>query len=286
MKKKVLGIIIDSFSSVSQTAINSYENFYLLPLRFEIDGKQYIDNGIELQGDELIEKLNNAKKIFTSQPSPYDIEHVIDKASEECEEVIYLAISSELSSTYANATTYASKKTNVTVLDSHIVGESFIWLGKKLQKMYQDGVTSNDIIAYFEKYNKHSLNYLLPENLDSLVRGGRLKGIKKVLLTSISLSLILKVNAKGINFGGIKRSFMGAVKKTVTSLIDFIGGETQIKNYEFQILHGGNEKAVTVAESIMRKFNITPAAKPFATPIILIHTGTGCISIAVSPKIN
>lgn len=284
MKKK-LGILLDSFVGIPKNKIEEM-GYHMVPLQFSVDGITYVDDGINPTGDEMLKMLENAKEAFTSLPSLGLIEQTVKEMSKEYDDVIALPINSSLSSTYNTIAVSAKNYSNFHVIDNHLCGDEFIWVAQELQKRYQEGQTIDQLKVFIDKYNDLSINYLIPEKLDSLIRGGRLKGVKKVILTSLNLSPILKVTQKGINLGGLKRTLKGAIKKAILSMLDFIGGEDKIENFDFQIIHGGSNKTVEIAKDILFSLGITTRSTPRASATVIVHTGNGCISLAVSPKIE
>ncbi|UVD81766.1 DegV family protein [Mycoplasma iguanae] len=284
-ENKKLGILLDSFSGYSQIEIEKL-GYHMIPLQFTIDNKSYVDNGIELSFEEMTNMIQNSSSASTSLPSLALIEEKLQQMSEQYEHTIVLTLSSKLSSTFETVFVNAKKFNNIFPIDNHMCGEEAIWVAKELEKRYAEGAAIENLIEFVEKYNSKTQNYLIPENLDHLIRGGRLKGIKKTILKNLKLFPILKVTEKGITLGGLKRSSENAIKKSIASLLDFIGGESEAHKFDFQIIHGGNYPAILLAEKAFEAKNlkITSIVKSSAT--VLIHTGIGCISIAVSPKVE
>lgn len=284
MKKK-LGILLDSFPGVSKKEIEA-NGFRMIPLQFSIDGKDYVDDGEQFNNEQLYELVKNSNEARTSLPSPAVIEEAVETMSEEYENVIALLVSEKLSSTYQTTKTFASGKKNFHVINNWFCGDQALEMGKFLVKKAEEGASIEDLIKYIEAAKKKSLNYLIPKSLTALIKGGRLTGVKKLILNSLGLVPLLKVDETGINADGVKRTLKGSFDKVIEKLIDFIGGSDKIQDFEFKFIYAGEPTVLETGLNCLEKANIKINKVNWASATVMIHTGHDCSSIAVWPKLE
>ena len=97
MSEKI-AIVLDSGSDVNKKFKDQY-NIKSLPLRINIEGKEYID-GVDIEMAEVLRRLEETK-VTTSLPSGQDIVDALEALKNEgYTHVIVVTISSGLSGTY------------------------------------------------------------------------------------------------------------------------------------------------------------------------------------------
>ncbi|MBN3535021.1 DegV family protein [Mycoplasma procyoni] len=283
---KKLGILLDSFGGVSEKVINE-AGFEMIPLQFTIDDVNYIDDGNTLTNREVSEKVKNCTSAATSLPALARIEDTLAKMNEEYENVIAFVTSSAISSTYQ--TTVVSSRQygdKFKIIDNHFFGNQAFELAKMLVELSDKGIEIDRLVEIATDVANRSQNFLIVKDLSSLIRGGRLKGIKKVILNSLKLIPLLKVDETGINFSGLKRTLKGSYSKVIEKLIEFIGGETKLEDYEFRFMYAGDEEMFEKAKETLEGYDAKIDKEDIASATVLVHTGFGCSSIGVWPKLS
>lgn len=101
---KNIRFIVDSTFGVKEDYIKEHK-IEIVPLNVIIDDKTYLD-GIDIPLYDVIDAVNDGKKVTTSQPSPGRYMESFDKLfSEGADQIIVLTISSVLSGTIGSANT-------------------------------------------------------------------------------------------------------------------------------------------------------------------------------------
>ncbi|TDV24283.1 DegV family protein with EDD domain [Mycoplasmopsis mustelae] len=223
---KKLGIIVDSFSCLSAKQAEE-KGFKFLPLQIEIDGVLYEDDFDD--NLELLHKISTATKITTSLPKLEKMQKIIKDASKEYDEVIYLGLSQHLSNTFSQASSIATECQNVFVMENHLVGNQIVRTVEHFKKMYENGATINDLFTKLNDINETSKTFIVPYKLDFLLKGGRLSGIKKFLLSKFKVYPILNYNEEGkVKSIAIKQNFKNAVYKAFDLVNEYID---ELKSY-------------------------------------------------------
>ena len=98
---KKTGILTDSHSGITQQEAKEL-GIYVLPMPFYINEECHYE-GKDISRDEFIEYLKNDGNVSTSQPSPESVMNMWDDILKECEEIVYIPISSGLSGSCSTA---------------------------------------------------------------------------------------------------------------------------------------------------------------------------------------
>lgn len=181
----MIKIIADSTCNLSDEIIEKYD-ISIVPLFITIKDKTYID-GEEITPDEMYSQLASLEKLpTTGAPSP---EKVLESYEEFVEkgykEIIFIAMSSGTSAVYQSAeiakTLYYEKHKNsdtkIYVVDSLSMSHGSGYLIMKSAMMRDNGASYEEIIEFNEKYKKRVKHYLSVDDLDNLLKSGRLSNV-------------------------------------------------------------------------------------------------------------
>lgn len=279
---KKLGIILDSFSGLSKEYANE-KGFGFFSLQSEIDNEIFFD-GID-QPVKMLNKLENASQMKTSLPNIDEMETVINHFAQEYDDVLVLLLSAELSSTTSYAKTIAKEYPNVHVVDNSFVGEQYLQVVQLAQQMYHEGANIEQICQKIQELSDESLIYIVPKNLDFMIKGGRLSAAKKFIMQKIPMIPVLKF-AGSVNVSALKRTLKGAIQKMFEKIIKKIDGVENTHNYSFRLIHGLDEEINKLVLEIAQSFNISFESQQYTSTAVAIHCGPSAISVTVLPKNN
>ena len=82
---KKIAVITDSNSGITQTQAAEM-GISVIPMPFTIEGKVYLE-GVSLDREEFLRKLNENAEISTSQPAPATVIELWNKLLKEYEEI-------------------------------------------------------------------------------------------------------------------------------------------------------------------------------------------------------
>ena len=169
---------------------------YVVPLQIIIDGTEYQDL-INLQPQDIVEALKEKRDIKTSQPNVGTVEHLFNALKSQYDHIIVISLSSVLSGTWQSfnlAAANAEVQDKVTIIDTFTVcgpNRHAVIVAKKLA---DEGKSIEEIVNIVNIIAKDSRTYILPDNLDQLIRGGRVKGATALLGTLLKIKLLLKID--------------------------------------------------------------------------------------------
>lgn len=178
----MIKLIADSTCDLTQEIIERY-NIGIAPLNIIIDGTTYRDK-IDMTADEFFKVLPNLKELpTTSMPSPEEFLMIIEKAIEDgYNEILCICMSSGTSGSYQSAElaknifyeNNPSSNIRLHVIDSLSMSHGSAWLILKSAILLDKGFSFDELIEFNEKYCKRVKHFLCVDDLNNLIKSGRL----------------------------------------------------------------------------------------------------------------
>lgn len=185
-----IAIITDSNSGINFEAGKEI-GVRVLPMPFLIDGKTYYEE-ISLSQTEFFEKLESDVDISTSQPSPESVMKIWDDALEEADEVVYIPMSSGLSSSCHTALMLADDyEGKVQVVDNQRISVTQRQSVLDALELAKRGLTAAQIKEELERAKFESSIYIMLDTLKYLKKGGRITPAAAALGSALRLKPVL-----------------------------------------------------------------------------------------------
>ncbi len=235
MKNKVL-IAADSTADIGSELADKY-GIILLPLGVNLGEKQYLD-GVDIDPDGIYahyEKTGELPK--TSAINSVDCEEFFKKHTEEGKEIILFTISSEMSSTYANARLAAENFENVYVVDTKNLSSGGGLLILAAAEMAEKGMSASEI--------SDACNALVPcvdasfvvDDLEFLHKGGRCSAVAAFGANLLQLKPCIVVKNGKMSVGKKYRGKFSAVLQKY--IAERIGDGSDIDLDRVFVTHAG-----------------------------------------------
>lgn len=234
----MIKIMADSTCDLSKEVLDKY-NIGIAPLNVIIDGKSYRDR-LDISPDEFYQILDKLEQHpTTSMPSPEAYLDIIKKAVEEGHrEILCICMSSGTSGSYQSAVLakdiYLEDNPNsnirIEVIDSTSMSQGSGWLIVKAARLREDGNDLDNILNFIEKYKKNVKHFLCVDDLENLIKSGRLTNASAFIGKLLRIKPIMSMrNGKGAIVGkerGLKKVLSHYVSEFVRrihwELTDFI----------------------------------------------------------------
>ena len=100
-----IGIITDTNSGMTMQEARQC-GVTLMPMPFTVNGRNYVEN-VNMSYMEFFDRLSCGAEVATSQPSPQDVIACWEEALKDNDKVIYIPMSSALSSSCQSAKLFA-----------------------------------------------------------------------------------------------------------------------------------------------------------------------------------
>ena len=199
-------IIADSTCDLSLEVIERYD-ISIAPLVVTIEEQEYKDR-LDINVDEFYNKLTTYKTPpTTSMPSPDSFISLILEAKEQgYNEVLCICMSSGTSGSYQGAVLakelyfqqYPESNMRYEIIDSVSMSHGSGWLIMKCAMLREEGYSLEQLIEYCETIKYRIKHFLSVEDLDNLIRSGRLSNTSAFIGKVLHIQPIMSMkNTKG-----------------------------------------------------------------------------------------
>ena len=216
-----IAIATDTNSGLAPSEVEG-TNIFVLPMPFLIDGEEFLE-GVNLSYSDFFAKQIAGASIFTSQPSMYSVMEFWREILKEYDALIYIPMSSALSSSVETAKNLAK--------EDEFVGKVFVVDNKRIslsqkqsvfdaQKLTNQNKTPEQIVEYLENTSLENSIYIMVPDLKYLKKGGRLTPAVAMIGTILKIKPVLQIQggkldsyAKAMTLVKAKEAMIFAVKK-------------------------------------------------------------------------
>ncbi|QUH21018.1 DegV family protein [Alkaliphilus sp. B6464] len=178
----MIKIIADSTCDLSNEILEKYD-ISLAPLTINIEGKIYRDR-IDIQPNDFYGIMEGLSEYpTTGMPSPTEFLDIMNKAVKDgYKEILCICMSSGTSGSYQSAVIakgYFNEKNpdssiKIHVVDSKCMSHGSGWLILKSAMMRESGASFEEIVEFNEVYKINVKHFLSVDDLDHLIKSGRL----------------------------------------------------------------------------------------------------------------
>lgn len=189
-----IGLLIDS-TTLTRKDLSEYSFIKVAQLKVSFDKEQY-DEG-QLSKEEMKNKVDEGKRLMTSQPSPADFLTLYKEYfDEKYTNVMVVVLSSKLSGTYQSALIAKSMidfPLEVDVYSPNAASFGVALGVSKIAEMIETKRTYTEVNSrYFKLFNKPFVSFTLGD-LDNLIRGGRLNRVQAFLGKILRIKPIIEM---------------------------------------------------------------------------------------------
>ncbi len=202
----MIKIMADSTCDLSEEMLKKYD-ISIAPLTVTIDGKTYRDR-IDITADQFYSMMENLENPpTTGMPSPASFVDIIKEAVDNgYTEILCICMSSGTSGSYQSAVLaksyfyeeFPDSKIKIHVVDSKCMSHGSGWLILKSARLRDKHATYQELIDFNETFKTNVKHFLTVDDLDHLIRSGRLSGASAIIGKMLKLKPIMSMkDAKG-----------------------------------------------------------------------------------------
>ena len=280
-----LAVITDSSAYLSKEILNR-EDLFVLDIPVNIDGQEYIE-GVNLTAEEFYQKMAQASELpKTSQPSIAKLDEILTSLKEKgYTHVLGLFLSSGISGFYQNIQYMVDDYEGLTIAfpDTLITSAP---LGIMVESVFRWRDQGDDFVIIQDKLAiqiSHTSAFIMVDDLDHLVKGGRLSNGAALLGNLLSIKPILYFNEHGVIEVYEK---VRTEKKATKRLIEIIKEETTSGQYTVIVIHGNApEKAEEMRQHLLESGVGSDVSIATFGSVIGTHLGAGSIALGYIPVI-
>ena len=281
-------VVTDSNSGITQSEAKEL-GVVVMPMPFYINGQMFYED-IDLTQEQFYQKLKEGGEIKTSMPLVGDVTDKWDELLKEYDEIVYIPMSSGLSSScetaYMLSQDYDGK---VQVVNNQRISVTMRQSVLDAKMLAEQGKGAEEIKEILEKEKFESSIYIMVDTLEYLKKGGRITPAAAALGTLLKLKPVLQIQGEKLDAFAKVRGWKAA-KRTMLKAIETDLKE-RFKGKEDQLTLGvvctcGKEDAAEWKEEIHTMF---PQFEIMEAPLSLsvaCHIGPGAMAVTCTKKVK
>lgn len=258
-------------------------NIDIIPLYYNLDDVVYGDE-INLEPKDFYNKMRNGSMPSTMACNPDATEKIFRKILENGQDILHIAFSSALSSSYNTvavvgkelAEEFPDRKIIVIDSKSASMGEGLI-VYKAIENR-KNNMTIEDNSKWIEENLLNFCHQFTVNDLFHLHRGGRVSKATAIIGTLINVKPVLHVNNEG---SLIPLNNVRGRKKALNSLAENMGKKIEgFNNDVIMISHGDcYDEAYALGEKLKELYGVKEVMINYVCPTVGAHSGPGTIAL-------
>ena len=280
-----LAVITDS-SAFLQAETLRKEDLFVLDIPVNIDGQEYVE-GVNLTAQEFYEKMASASELpKTSQPSIAKLDEILSSLKDKgYTHALGLFLSSGISGFHQNIQYMKDEFEGLTIAfpDTRITSAPLGYMAESVFKWAEQGDGFESILDKVTEQIENTSAFIMVDDLDHLVKGGRLSNGAAILGNLLSIKPILYFNDQGVIEVYEK---VRTEKKATKRLVEIVKEATANGNYQITVIHGNApQKAADLRQLLIDGGVATDVSIATFGSVIGTHLGEGSIALGYTPII-
>lgn len=284
-----IAVMTDSNSGINQSA-GKEMGVSVLPMPFYIDGALFFED-VTLTQEAFYKYLEQDANISTSQPALGDVTALWDKLLEDHDEIVYIPMSSGLSSSCQSALMLAEDYGGrVQVVNNQRISITQRRSVLDALKLAGQGRSASEIREELERRKFESSIYISLETLKYLKKGGRITPAAAAIGTVLGLKPVLQIQGEKLDAYAKVRGKKAARKTMIDALRKDLetrfAREREAGTVRLDIAYSGNlEEAKDWKRELGEAF---PGQSFHMDPLSLsvsCHIGYGALAAALSVEV-
>lgn len=262
-------------------------HIHIVPINIHFGTEEYL-SGVNLSRAEFYEKTktvgaHNFPK--TSQPNPFQFREVYEQILAEGEdEILTVVISEKLSKTYDSAVQASKELANrgrFHIHDSQAGSAAQGFQALEAARMAEQGASTQDILRRLEQMRQEQVIYLMIDNLEYAVKGGRVSSLQSFMASLLNIKPIMQLSDGLI----IPASRVRTRKKALTELLDSVKARVGSRKIKLAVVHANAPaEAQELLENASQMFNASEKVFVDLTLPVAINLGPGALGVIAVPE--
>lgn len=284
-----VAILTDSNSGITQEEAKQL-GVFVFPTPVYINDEIFYE-GVDLTTDTFFAKQAEGADIKTSMPVVGDVIDKWEELLKTYDEVVYIPLSSGLSSSCETATMLAEDYDGkVQVVNNQRISVTMKLSVYDAKKLADDGKSALEIKEILEKMKFDSTIYIMVDTLEYLKKGGRITPAVAAIGSLLKIKPVLQIRgekldsfAKARTVKQAKQIMMDAIAKDMDEVLGDPTGENTI----IAMAHTQNDEEIQkFKEEALERW---PDHDIFVDPLSLVvscHIGPGALAITCTKKLD
>lgn len=284
-----VAILTDSNSGITQEEAEQ-AGIYVFPTPVYINDEVFYE-GVDLTTDQFFARQAEGAEIKTSMPVVGDVIDKWESLLEEYDEVVYIPLSSGLSSSCETAIMLAEDYDGkVQVVNNQRISVTMKLSVYDAKKLADAGKSATEIKEILEAMKFESTIYIMVDTLEYLKKGGRITPAAAAIGSLLKIKPVLQIRgekldsfAKARTVKQAKQIMMDAIAKDMDEVLHDSTGENTI----IAMAHTQNEEEIAKFKAeVEERF---PGHDIFVDPLSLVvssHIGPGALAVTCTKKLT
>ena len=267
-----VAILTDSNSGITQEEAEQ-AGIYVFPTPVYINDEVFYE-GVDLTTDQFFARQAEGAEIKTSMPVVGDVIDKWESLLEEYDEVVYIPLSSGLSSSCETAIMLAEDYDGkVQVVNNQRISVTMKLSVYDAKRLADAGKSATEIKEILEAMKFESTIYIMVDTLEYLKKGGRITPAAAAIGSLLKIKPVLQA----------KQIMMDAIAKDMDEVLHDPTGENTI----IAMAHTQNEEEIAKFKAeVEERF---PGHDIFVDPLSLVvssHIGPGALAVTCTKKLT
>ena len=271
-----VAVITDSNSGITQAQAEEL-GIQVVPMPFFVNGETFFED-ISMSQKEFYDYLSEDAEVMTSQPSPNTLMNVWRKTLENYDEIVYIPMSSGLSSSCGTAMMLSFEdefKDKVFVVDNQRISVTQRQSVMDALALAEKGVSAEKIRDILIREKFESSIYIMVDTLTYLKKGGRVTPAAAAIGTVLRIKPVLQIQ-------GEKLDAFAKVKTLKQRFHD-----PTAENFYLEVAYTKDDtEAQIFKQELEEEF---PGHVVWVDPLSLsvsCHIGPGALAVAISKRVD
>ncbi len=279
-----VAVATDSNSGITQKEAEKL-GIRVLPMPFFINGELYLED-ITLTQEEFYKRLSEDADISTSRPSPGDVIDLWDEILKEYDEIVYIPMSSGLSSSCETAIGLSQDYDGkVHVIDNQRISITQRQSVLDALEMAKKGMSAQEIDDVLMREKLEASIYITVDTLKYLKKGGRVTPAAAAIGTVLNLKPVLQIQGEKLDSFAKVRGWKAAKKTMLDAAAKDLAGRFSGKEMYIHAAYTcSEEEAMEWKGEIEAKFPGYDIHMDKLSLSVSCHIGAGSKAIACIKK--
>ena len=262
-----IAIATDSNSGITQ-AQGRELGIFVMPMPFYINDELFLED-ITLSQEQFYQRLEEGADVKTTQPAPGDVLELWDRILKDYDELVYIPMSSGLSSSCETAVMLAQD------------------YGGRVQVVNNQRISAAEIKALLEQTKFDSDIYITVDTLKYLKKGGRCTPAAAAIGTVLNLKPVLRIKgekldsfAKARGWKAAKKTMLDTARRVMET--DFAGCRGPEDLHIAAAFTGTREEAQEWLEELEAAFPGYPIHMDPLSLSVACHIGPGARAVTLT----
>ena len=275
--------IVSDSSSLYSKKDGQAKGIGIASLAVTINGNTYKEYE-DIQTKEFIDIINEGHIPASSQPSIGEVVEIYNNYPND--EIINISMADGLSGTYNSACMARNMDENpdrIHVINSQTLCGPQNYLVNLAVTLAENGLEAKEIVTEINKTMEYSNSFLIPNDFDFLVRGGRISSVVGKIGGLIKLVPVMTLadDKKSLVKFTTTRTFKKAIQTICEAMIE----KNVDSNYKIYISHAYREDLADEARNIIQEcIENADIEVKLLGPAFTTQGGPGCVAIQYIKK--